>query len=107
MLWPMFILRANSSIGVFAATAALALARHHIRRRKLSAFYLKRLQKAVEAPVVPLPFLFDERLTTVAAERMMQDLGMKPDQRKARIDEVAASIILQDFLDSKRDRGAM
>jgi putative Holliday junction resolvase len=49
--------------------------------------------------------MFDERLTTVAAERMMLDLGMKPEQRKARIDEVAASIILQDFLDSKRDRG--
>jgi putative Holliday junction resolvase len=48
--------------------------------------------------------LFDERLTTVAAERMMIDLGMKPEQRKARIDEVAASIILQDFLDSTRPR---
>jgi putative Holliday junction resolvase len=35
---------------------------------------------------------------------MMLDLGMKPEQRKARIDEVAASIILQDFLDWKRDR---
>ena len=48
--------------------------------------------------------LFDERLTSVAAERMMLDLGMKPEQRKARIDEVAASIILQDFLDSQRER---
>jgi putative Holliday junction resolvase len=49
--------------------------------------------------------LFDERLTTVAAERMMLDLGMKPEQRKARIDEVAASIILQDFLDARREKG--
>jgi putative holliday junction resolvase len=48
--------------------------------------------------------LFDERLTTVAAERMMIDLGMKPEQRKARIDQVAASIILQDFLDANRER---
>lgn len=48
--------------------------------------------------------LFDERLTSVAAERMMLDLGMKPEQRKARIDEVAASIILQDFLDANRAR---
>jgi anion-transporting ArsA/GET3 family ATPase len=56
------------------AAAALALARHHIRRRKLTAFYLKRLQKAVDAPVVPLPFLFDERLgrasLQVLAERL-------------------------------------
>lgn len=55
--------------------------------------------------LTPLPIGFwDERLTTVAAERMMVDLGMKPEQRKARIDEVAASIILQDFLDARRER---
>jgi len=58
------------------------------------------LKAAVSTPV----HLFDERLTTVAAERMMLDLGMKPEQRRARIDEVAASIILQDFLDANRER---
>jgi putative holliday junction resolvase len=53
--------------------------------------------------VLPVPVhFFDERLTSVAAERMMIDLGIKPEQRKARIDEVAASIILQDFLDAHR-----
>jgi putative Holliday junction resolvase len=56
------------------------------------------LQASLTIPVE----LFDERLTTVAAERMMLDLGMRPEQRKARIDEVAAPIILQDFLDSRR-----
>lgn len=55
--------------------------------------------------VVPLPIHpVDERLTSVEAERMMVELGLKPEQRKARIDEVAASIILQDFLDSRRLR---
>jgi putative Holliday junction resolvase len=63
--------------------------------------FVERLKGVLTAPI----HLFDERLTTVAAERMMIDLGMKPEQRKARIDEVAASIILQDFLDSKRVRG--
>jgi anion-transporting ArsA/GET3 family ATPase len=56
------------------AAAALTAARHHIRRRKLTQFYLKRLKKAVDAPVVPLPFLFDERLSRqslqVLAERL-------------------------------------
>lgn len=50
---------------------------------------------------VPL-HMFDERLTSVAADRMMQELGIKPERRRERIDEVAASIILQDFLDSRR-----
>ena len=62
--------------------------------------FAKELGQALDVPL----HLFDERLTTVAAERMMIDLGMKPEQRKARIDEVAASIILQDFLDAGRER---
>jgi putative Holliday junction resolvase len=54
-------------------------------------------------PLIDIPIAFvDERLTTVAAERMMIDLKIKPEQRRARIDEMAASIILQDFLDSQR-----
>jgi putative Holliday junction resolvase len=63
--------------------------------------FVERLKGVLTAPI----HMLDERLTTVAAERMMLDLGIKPEQRKARIDEVAASIILQDFLDSTRQRG--
>jgi putative Holliday junction resolvase len=63
--------------------------------------FVERLKGVLTAPI----HMFDERLTTIAAERMMIDLGMRPEQRKARIDEVAASIILQDFLDSARNRG--
>jgi putative Holliday junction resolvase len=62
--------------------------------------FVERLKGVLTAPI----HMLDERLTTVAAERMMLDLGIKPEQRKARIDEVAASIILQDFLDSNRNR---
>lgn len=62
--------------------------------------FARELEQTLQVPL----HLFDERLTTVAAERMMIDLGMKPEQRKARKDEVAASIILQDFLDASRER---
>lgn len=44
----------------------------------------------------------DERLTTVSAERMLIDANMRRDKRKAVIDKVAATIILQTYLDSKR-----
>lgn len=67
---------------------------------KIVQAFAEELKQAIAVPV----HAFDERLTTVAAERMMLDLGMRPEQRKARIDEVAASIILQDFLDSIRVR---
>jgi putative Holliday junction resolvase len=62
--------------------------------------FVEELRQAIAVPI----HLFDERLTTVAAERMMIDLGIKPERRKARIDEVAASIILQDFLEARRAR---
>jgi putative Holliday junction resolvase len=46
--------------------------------------------------------MFDERLTSVAAEQMLRNLGLKPTKIKAQIDQVAASIILQDYLDAQR-----
>lgn len=65
--------------------------------------FVDELRGVVSQPVS----FFDERLTTVAAERMMIDMGLKLEQRKARIDEVAASIILQDYLDAQRGQITM
>jgi len=42
--------------------AALAAARRHIRRRKLTRFYQTRLRRALPLPMVSLPFLFEEEL---------------------------------------------
>ena len=39
---------------------ALAAARRHVRRRKLTRFYETRLRRAVPAPLVALPFLHEE-----------------------------------------------
>ena len=50
-----------------------------------------------------LPVLYqDERLTTVSAERMLIDADVRRDKRKKVIDKVAATIILQSYLDSHR-----
>lgn len=49
--------------------------------------------------------LFDERLTTAAAEQLLRDLGVKPEKRRQQIDQVAAAIILQDFLDQRQRQG--
>jgi putative Holliday junction resolvase len=56
------------------------------------------LERFLTLPVA----LFDERLTSAAAEQMLRDLGVKPAKRKEQIDQVAAAIILQDFLDHRR-----
>ncbi|MCG8351586.1 MAG: Holliday junction resolvase RuvX [Chloroflexales bacterium] len=63
----------------------------------------KVLRRAGKGTVPPLRF-FDERLTSSAAEQMLRDLGIKPEKRKERLHEVAASIILQDYLDHTRNR---
>ncbi len=44
----------------------------------------------------------DERLTTVSAERMLIDADVRREKRKKVIDKVAATIILQSYLDSHR-----
>ena len=52
--------------------AALAAGRRHIRRRKLTQFYLKRLKQAVDVPVVPLPLLFTDRIDETALETLAE-----------------------------------
>jgi putative Holliday junction resolvase len=52
--------------------------------------------------------MWDERLTTLAAERMLVGAGVRRRARRAVVDQVAATMILQGFLDHQRavgDRG--
>lgn len=44
--------------------------------------------------------LWDERLTTVAAQRTMMEAGVRRENRKEYVDAIAASFILQGYLDS-------
>lgn len=60
--------------------------------------FADKLRQAVQVPVE----FWDERLSTVAAEREMRAAGTKRDRRKAMIDAVAAAIILQSYLDARR-----
>ena len=55
--------------------------------------------KLGEASGLPI-FYQDERLTTVSAERMLIDADVRREKRKKVIDKVAATIILQSYLDS-------
>jgi putative holliday junction resolvase len=52
---------------------------------------------------VPVPFVFwDERLTTFAADQALMESGHRGKRRKELVDAVAASLILQSYLDSLR-----
>jgi putative Holliday junction resolvase len=58
------------------------------------------LREALQGKAVTIRFV-DERLTTVAAHRMLQDAGKTAKQSKALVDQVAAQQILQCWLDSQ------
>jgi putative Holliday junction resolvase len=56
------------------------------------------LRHRVSVPVQ----LVDERLTTVQGERALRETGATRRKRKQTIDQVAAQLILQQFLDVQR-----
>jgi putative Holliday junction resolvase len=60
--------------------------------------YAKRLAKALN---LPLEYM-DERLTSFAAEQMMIGQNVSPSRNKALIDRKAAALILQQWLDQRR-----
>lgn len=57
--------------------------------------FLKNLSKELNIPIL----LWDERLTTVSAERSLLEADVSRKKRQQIIDKIAASIILQNFLD--------
>jgi anion-transporting ArsA/GET3 family ATPase len=54
--------------------AALLAALRHIRRRKLTEFYRKRLRRSLDVPLVSLPFLFEESLGRESLELLARRL---------------------------------
>ena len=61
--------------------------------------FIELLSKRSPAPVT----YWDERLSTVAAEREMTFGGATPSQKRQWLDAVAASLVLQAYLDSLRN----
>ena len=65
--------------------------------------FVNRWRKAM--PTVPIEY-YDERFTSVLAHRAMIDggLGKKERQNKALVDEISATIILQNYMESRQYR---
>jgi putative Holliday junction resolvase len=60
--------------------------------------FVAKLEGAIPMPIVYI----DERLSSKQAQQTMIDAGMRRDKRKAMIDEQAAMVILQTYLDRQR-----
>lgn len=58
------------------------------------------LERRLSVPVL----LVDERLTTVEAIEIMDDAGIKVSEREKYVDMIAATIILQDYMNSHESK---
>ena len=67
-------------------------------RGEASQHYAKLLEEKFKLPVV----FWDERLTTMAAERILLEADVSRKKRKKVIDKMAAVLILQGYLDSQK-----
>ena len=69
-------------------------------RAEKSLEFAEMLKKRTGLPVV----MWDERLTTVAAEQVLMESGVRRERRKEYVDQIAASMILQGYLDYRKNR---
>lgn len=71
-------------------------------RAQLCAQFAQALRERVELPVV----LWDERSTTVSAAGYLNEMNVRGQKRKEVIDEVAAAIILENYLRYRHNQAA-
>ena len=64
--------------------------------------YLEKLDKFTDTPIIR----YDERFTTKIAEDFLRASGLKKGKRKKIIDEAAATIILQNYLEHAKKNQA-
>ncbi|MBR5798990.1 MAG: Holliday junction resolvase RuvX [Lachnospiraceae bacterium] len=64
-------------------------------RVELTNEFKEKLERRTGLPV----HLWDERLTTVAADKAMIEAGLRREERKEHVDKIAAIFILQGYLD--------
>ncbi|MBQ4350708.1 MAG: Holliday junction resolvase RuvX [Clostridia bacterium] len=71
------------------------------RSEKCKAF-ARELSEQTGIPAV----LYDERLTTVSAHKILSENNVRGKKRKATVDTLSASLILEDYLKFRKNTGA-
>lgn len=66
-------------------------------RAELSLEFKEKLERRTGLPVI----MHDERLTTVVADKTMMEAGVRREDRKDYVDMIAATLILQNYLDMR------
>ena len=87
----------QKEVSLFISGLPLSLAGGENEQTLKTREFIDELQKHTDIPVKYL----DERFTTLSADRVLIQGNVRRENRKKVIDKVAATIILQNYLDSK------
>ena len=75
----------------------LTLKGNHSKQTEIVLAFIDQLKSDLQIPIMTI----DERLSSVAAEKALQAQAVKTGHNKGRVDETAAAIFLQEYLDSQ------
>jgi putative Holliday junction resolvase len=93
-------LAAQHEVGEIIVGLPISLSGHIGPQAQQSTRFAKTLGERASVPVKTV----DERFSTFEAKRLLRESGVEPSRNKARVDAVAAAVILQSYLDSRRAR---
>ena len=75
----------------------LTLKGHNSKQTEIVLAFIDQLQSELQIPILSI----DERLSSMAAKKSLQIQSVKTGHEKGRVDETAAAIFLQEYLDSQ------
>ena len=75
----------------------LTLKGHNSKQTEIVLAFIDQLKSELQIPILSI----DERLSSMAAKKSLQLQAVKTGHEKGRVDETAAAIFLQEYLDSK------
>ena len=75
----------------------LTLKGHNSKQTEIVLAFIDQLKSELQIPILSI----DERLSSMAAKKSLQIQAVKTGHEKGRVDETAAAIFLQEYLDSQ------
>ena len=87
----------SNNVGTVVVGLPINMSGDEGNRAEIVRNFANELQNHIDVPIV----FQDERLSTVSAERILLEADVSRNKRKTVIDKIAATIILQSYLDKK------
>ena len=89
---------ATWNVGLLLVGRPLHMSGSESRQSEYTREFAEKLQEYLGLPLV----YWDERLTTVEAERMLREAGASLGEKKKSVDRLAAGLLLESYLENQR-----